>query len=190
MARQALGRLRPTPRSDTDVLAARPPHVAVVGVGQEINGDDAAGVKVAQALLKRQRAGSSNAPRPAAFSLLVVEAAHAPENCLGAIRRFSPDLVILVDAAEMGDPPGTVRWLDWRDTCSFGTSTHTLSLSVMARYLAAELGCEIGLIGIQAGDTSFGAPMSPAVRQAARAVAHGLASLLVPSAAPDIRSPR
>jgi hydrogenase 3 maturation protease len=164
--------------------------VAVVGVGQELNGDDAAGVKVAQALLKRQRAGSSDAPRPAPFSLLVVEAAHAPENCTGAIRRFAPDLVILVDAAEMGDPPGTVRWLDWREAVGLNTSTHTLPPSMVARYLATELSCEVALVGIQVYDTALGAPVSPAVRRAIRAVAHGLATLLlapVPSKARPVR---
>jgi hydrogenase 3 maturation protease len=164
--------------------------VAVVGVGQELNGDDAAGVKVAQALLKRQRAGSSDAPRPAPFSLLVVEAAHAPENCTGAIRRFAPDLVILVDAAEMGDPPGTVRWLDWREAVGLNTSTHTLQPSMVARYLATELSCEVALVGIQVYDTALGAPVSPAVRRAIRAVAHGLATLLlapVPSKARPVR---
>jgi hydrogenase 3 maturation protease len=164
--------------------------VAVVGVGQEINGDDAAGVKVAQALLKRQRAGSSDAPRPAPFSLLVVEAAHAPENCTGAIRRFAPDLVILVDAAEMGDPPGVVRWLDWREAAGLNTSTHTLPPSMVARYLATELSCEVALVGIQVHDTALGAPVSPAVRRAIRAVAHGLATLLlapVPSKAHSAR---
>jgi len=162
----------------------------VVGVGQELNGDDAAGVKVAQALLKRQRAGSSDAPRPAPFSLLVVEAAHAPENCTGAIRRFAPDLVILVDAAEMGDPPGTVRWLDWREAVGLNTSTHTLPPSMVARYLATELSCEVALVGIQVYDTALGAPVSPAVRRAIRAVAHGLATLLlapVPSKARPVR---
>lgn len=153
--------------------------MAVVGVGQEINGDDAAGVKVAQALVNRQRAGSSDAPRPASFSLLVVEAAHAPENCTGAIRRFAPDLVILVDAAEMGDPPGTVRWLDWREAVGLNTSTHTLPPSMVARYLAAELSCEVALIGIQVQDTSLGAGISPPVRHAIRTVTHGLAALLL-----------
>lgn len=153
--------------------------MAVVGIGQELNGDDAAGVRVARALLKRQRAGSSNAPRPAPFSLLVIEAAHAPENCMGAIRRFSPALVILVDAAEMGDPPGTIRWLDWRDAGSLGTSTHTLSLSMMARYVVAELACDIGLIAIQAQDTSLGAAVSPPVRRAIRSVCRALTMLLL-----------
>ncbi len=189
MAKQALERLRPTLRSEA-YGPASPPRVAVVGVGQELNGDDAAGVRVAQALLKRQRAGSSDAPRPVPFSLLVVEAAHAPENCLGAIRRFSPDLVILVDAAEMGDPPGTIRWLDWRNTASFGTSTHTLSLSMMATYLVDELACDIGVIGIQPCNTSLGAPVSAVVRRAVRIVAHGLAAFLLPQAGVGAHTPR
>jgi len=153
--------------------------VAVVGVGQELNGDDAAGVKVARALSRIQRAGSSNAPRPVPVSLLVVEAAHAPENCTGLIRRFAPDLVILVDAAEMGDPPGTVRWLPWQDTDGLGTSTHTLSPFMLARYLATELSCEVALIGIQRQDTSFGAPVSAPVRKGIHSVAQGLVSLLL-----------
>ena len=169
---------------------ASPPRVAVVGVGQELNGDDAAGVLAARALSQRQRAGSSDAHRPVPVSLLVIEAAHAPENCTGAIRRFAPDLVILVDAADMGDPPGTVRWLDWRDAAGLGASTHTLSLYMMARYLATDLACDVGLIGIQPQDTSLGVPVSSAVRRAARAAAQGLAALLLPRASSEARSPR
>ena len=151
----------------------------MVGIGQTLNGDDAAGALVAQGLLKRQRAGRSDAPRPVPFSLFVIEAAHAPENCTGAIRRFAPDLVILVDAAEMGDPPGTTRWLDWRDTAGLDASTHALPPSMVARYLAAELSCGVAMIGIQAQDTSLGAPVSPPVRRAIRSVSRELTELLL-----------
>jgi hydrogenase 3 maturation protease len=151
----------------------------VVGVGQELNGDDAAGVLVARSLAKRQRAVSSDARRPVPISLHVIEAAHAPENCTGVIRRIGPDFVILVDAADMGDPAGTVRWLDWRDADGLTTSTHTLQPSMVARYLATELACDVALIGVQAQDTSLGAPVSVAVRRAVRTVAQGLAGLLL-----------
>jgi hydrogenase 3 maturation protease len=156
----------------------------VVGVGQELNGDDAAGVLVARALLKRQRAGWSDASRPVPISLLIVEAAHAPENCTGAIRRFTPDLVILVDAAQMGDPAGAIRWLDWRDTDGLSASTHSLPPSMVARYLATELACDVALIGIQAQDTSLGAPVSAPVRRAIQTVARGLTALLLTAGAP------
>jgi hydrogenase 3 maturation protease len=157
----------------------------VVGVGQELNGDDAAGVLVAQALVKRQRAGSSDAHRPVPISLLVVEGAHAPENCTGAIRRFAPDLVLLVDAAEMEDPPGTIRWLDWHEAVGLDASTHSLPASMVARYLVGELSCEVALIGIQAQDTSLGAGISPPVRRAIRTVTQGLAMLLLDAGDPN-----
>jgi hydrogenase 3 maturation protease len=152
--------------------------VAVVGVGQELNGDDAAGVLVARRLAKRQRAGAQ-APRPASVSLLVIEGAHAPENSTGAIRRFAPDLVLLVDAAEMGDPPGTIRWLEWQEAAGLDASTHALSASMLARYLIAELACDVALIGIQVQDTSLGARVSPPVRRAIRSVCRGLSALLL-----------
>jgi len=151
----------------------------VVGVGQELNGDDAAGVLVARSLAKRQWAVSSDARRPVSISLHVIEAAHAPENCTGAIRRFAPDLVLLVDAAEMGDPPGTIRCLDWREAGGLDASTHTLSLYMMAKYLAAEIACDVGVIAIQIQDTSLGARVSLPVRRAIQSVCRGLTALLL-----------
>ena len=158
--------------------------MAVVGVGQELNGDDAAGVLVARRLAKRQRAGG-NDPRPVSISLLVVEGAHAPENCTGTLRGFAPDLVLLVDAAEMGDPPGTIRWLDWHEAIGRDASTHSLPASMVARYLVGELSCEVALIGIQVQDTAFGGPISPPVRRAIRSVSRGLAVLLLDAGDPN-----
>ena len=45
---------------------------------------------------------------------------------------------------------------------------------MLARYLIAELSCEVGVIGIQPHDTSLGAPVFPAVRRAIRSVTQGL----------------
>ena len=115
----------------------------------------------------------------------MVEGAHAPESSTGAIRRFAPDLVLLVDAAEMGDPPGTIRWLDWQEAVGLEASTHSLPPSMVARYLAAELSCEVALIGIQVQDTALGAPVSPPVRRAIRSVSRGLTLLLLDEGGPN-----
>lgn len=143
--------------------------MAVVGVGHEWRGDDAAGLAVARAL-QPPAEGDGRAP------WLAIEAGPAPENCTGPLRRFGPDLVLLVDAARMGEPPGTVRWLDWRAAGGFGASTHTLPLSMLARYLTAELGCVVALLGIQPADLGAGASLSPPVRQAVDRVARALAA--------------
>ena len=70
----------------------RPPRLAVVGIGHELRGDDAAGVRVARALQSRF---------PTSDALVAIDAGSAPENHTGALRRFKPDLVLLIDAAQI-----------------------------------------------------------------------------------------
>lgn len=107
-------------------------------------------------------------------NLLVVDAGPAPENTTGLLRRFGPDLVVMADAAQMSDPPGTVRWLRWQDTAGISASTHTLPLHMFATYLTAELGCEMALIGIQPAQNAVGGPLSKEVEEAVRAIAEEL----------------
>lgn len=103
-----------------------------------------------------------------------MDAGPTPENCTGLLRRFAPDLVLLVDAAQMGVTPGEIHWLTWEEVSEPDMSTHKLSLRLLAGYLAAELGCEIALIGIQPAQDSLGASLSPAVRQAVEAMTNEL----------------
>lgn len=92
---------------------------------------------------------------------MAIDAGSAPENFTGALRRFAPDLALLIDAAQMDEAPGAVRWLAWPDVDGFDASTHTLPLRLVAQYLSDELGCQAALIGIQPADTSIDAPLSP-----------------------------
>lgn len=141
------------------------PRVAVVGIGQELRGDDAAGCFVATCL-QTQLADHGG--------LLVLDGGPAPESQTGLLRRFRPALVIFVDAAQMGDPPGSVRWLPWEKTVGTSNSTHALPINMLARYLNATLGCEIFLIGIQPAAMTLGAPLTRAVQCAAGAVTEAL----------------
>jgi hydrogenase 3 maturation protease len=120
----------------------------------------------------------------------VLDGGLAPENLTGAIRRFAPDLVLLVDAAEMGEPAGAVRWLSWQETTGVSAATHALPPYMVAQFLASELGCEVALIGIQPQETAFGASLSPPVQRAVRAVTRGLAALLVTETAFGPPEPR
>ena len=110
-------------RSLRRLLSPRPdgqlPRVAVVGVGQRLRGDDGAGPAVAQRL----------APLADA-ALLVVDAGHAPENCLGPIVRFRPDAILFVDAARGGLAPGELIWLRPDEADSRGGSTWSTKLSL------------------------------------------------------------
>ncbi|MGQ9903060.1 MAG: hydrogenase 3 maturation endopeptidase HyCI [Anaerolineae bacterium] len=165
MLRQTLSRLRKPERA---------PRVAVVGIGNELRADDAAGLLIARALIERQTGSEAQS------SILALNAGAAPENVTGALRRFAPDLVIFADAAfvDEGTPAGAVHWLDWRETAGLSASTHTLPLHVIAQYLVSELGCEVVLIGIQADGIAFDQAMSPAIQQTAQAVAAELWTIL------------
>ncbi|HEY3380838.1 MAG TPA: hydrogenase maturation peptidase HycI [Vicinamibacterales bacterium] len=143
----------------------RPARVAILGVGNDMNGDDGAGVSVVRELAARM---------PATPGVLLIDGGTAPENFTGPIRRFRPDLVIEIDAADQGEPPGTVAWIDWREADGMSASTHTLPPSVLANYLSSELGCRVALVGIQPEGLEMGTPLSPTVASAVRDLADAL----------------
>jgi hydrogenase 3 maturation protease len=161
-ASQALSRLK-----DGD----HPPRIAVVGVGSELRGDDVAGLALVRALRTRF-------PADSAERLIAIEAGTAPENVTGALRRFRPDFVLLIDAAQMGAEPGVVRWLAASAAAGFSASTHSLPLHMLAAYLESELGCEVALLGIQPATLSFDAPLSPPVKRAVAEIAQALSAIL------------
>ncbi len=140
----------------------QPPRLAFVGIGHELCGDDAVGVRIAE-LLRTLVAGSEH--------VLVVAAGPAPENFTSVLRRFQPDLVVMLDSALMEEHPGAIRWLDWQETEGVSASTHTLPLHIFASYLTAELGCSMALIGVQPGQTFADAPLTPPVQAAAQSIA-------------------
>jgi hydrogenase 3 maturation protease len=113
-------------------------------------------------------------------SVLVMDAGHAPENRTGELRRFHPDLVILIDAAEMGARPGDIRWLSIDEIDGMSASTHTMPLSMLARYLLMECGCEVKILGIQPGYTEYGEGMSGSVLQAVNEIVDGFVELWSP----------
>jgi hydrogenase 3 maturation protease len=144
--------------------AAHPtkPKIAILGIGNELNGDDAAGVLVVRRL-KEQLAGQDGAGDSG--QVLLIEAGLAPESFTGPIRRFGPDIVLMVDAASMDEATGSIGVLDWRDSTGFGPSTHLQPPSTLAEYLMHELGCAVALVGIQPAVLDFDAPVSDPVER-------------------------
>ncbi len=159
-----------------------------MGIGNELNGDDAAGVLVvrllARFLQEKQRhigddvsavdrcASVQYTPmRTQAFSLgtyeiLVVEGSIAPEAFGGPLRRFNPEWVILIDAAAMDEPAGAIAWVDWRLVDGLSATTHTMPPTMLAKYLIHEIGCQVGLIGIQPASVEMDEPIHLQVAEA------------------------
>ena len=149
----------------------RPPRIAVLGIGNALRSDDAAGVLVARRLAQSRLLRDLD-------SILVIEAGHAPENTTAELRRFRPEYVILIDAAEMSDVPGAIRWIAIDEIDGMSASTHTLPLSMLAKYLTLELGCEVNILGIQPQSMEIGESVSRGVLQAVDEIVNGLTVLL------------
>ena len=130
-----------------------------MGIGNTFRNDDAAGILVARELLQRECAANAR-------HLLVIQAGHAPENVTGELRSFAPDLILLIDAAEMRDVPGAICWVPIQSIEGMSASTHSLPLSMLARYLTLELNCVVSLIGIQPKSNEVGEIISTEVSQA------------------------
>jgi hydrogenase 3 maturation protease len=155
------------------------PRIAVVGMGQELRGDDGVGPRVARRL--QDVLGVND-------SVLVVDAGPAPENFTGALRRFGPDIVIVVDAAQMDEIPGRIHLLDQHDCVGLSVSTHTLPPSMLAEYLDHEVGCEVMLLGIQPSQTAIGSTFSAAVLTSIDRAASGIVEALVVRETPYVKA--
>jgi hydrogenase 3 maturation protease len=147
--------------------SANSPRIATLGVGNQFRSDDGAGVLIARALSERKCALDTD-------HLLVIEAGHAPENTTGELRKFAPDLVLIIDAAEMGEKPGSIQWIPEESIDGMSASTHSLPLSMLARYLRLELHCTVALLGIQPGSNNVGEQFSHAALQAVEDIVDGL----------------
>jgi hydrogenase 3 maturation protease len=144
------------------------PRIACLGVGNELNGDDVAGLWVVRFLKQ------INIP---AQRCLLLETGSSPENFTAPVTRFAPDWVLVVDAARMQAQPGRIAYAGLADVTGVSAFTHGLPLSMLGEYLVAETGCQFGLLGIQVAQTGFGVPISATVERAARRLGQELAVL-------------
>lgn len=132
-------------------------RLAFVGIGNELSGDDAAGVLIVQKLHLALSHRSD---------LLFIEGGLAPENFTSLIRKFEPHELLLIDTANMGGDPGGIEVFDMDELDGLSYSTHTLPPSILAEYLVSACACNVKLLGIQPISTGIGEPMSQGVTEA------------------------
>ena len=126
----------------------------LMGIGNMLAGDDGVG-----ALLARQ-AASKGAP-----GWLSIPCGTLPEAFAHRVRRERPRLLVIVDAAEMGLPPGEVRLLPKRRLGSAAIGTHGMALRLLVSELEKSAG-SVRFIGIQPSRKGLGKCLSAPVRKA------------------------
>lgn len=140
----------------------------VVGVGNALRGDDAAGLELASRMGAMTTAG------------LVVETLEGDASTLIELWSGHDD-VALVDAARSGAPPGTLHELRAGDeslpAAALRSSTHAFGV-LEAIALAAALGrlpARLKIFAIEGEGFALGAPLSPAVARTVGVLAARLA---------------
>lgn len=148
----------------------RPPRICILGIGNDLRGDDSVGMIVARQLAADVRFRD-------ATNLLILEGGPAPENQTGKLRVFRPDLVLFVDAAHLEEAPGTIQLVCLDSIDGMSASSHSLPLSMLARYITSEFGCQVEVLGIQPAQNEIGIELSLPVRAAVDKIVEQIAGL-------------
>ncbi|MFO7947595.1 MAG: hydrogenase maturation protease, partial [Armatimonadota bacterium] len=130
-----------------------PDELLVVGVGNPIRGDDAAGMRLARKLAQT-------------YGYELLECEDVPEKWLREMRISQAGTVLFVDAAQMNEEPGTIRLIEVNRLGDVVVGTHNNSLRVVGEFLMKMADKEVLFLGIQPLDIGFGRPVSDAVKKA------------------------
>lgn len=114
--------------------------IAILGIGNELKGDDGLGSFITKKLSKSFQNNEN---------FFVFDGGTVPENYTGLIRKINPSHIILIDAVEMGEEPGYIRIITKEEIANYNISTHAMPISFLIRYMETTIGSKIILIGIQ-----------------------------------------
>jgi len=134
-------------------------RVAIVAIGNILRGDDGLGPKLIELL------------KPKSINAALFDCGTAPENYIFPILSASPDTVILVDAADISEAPGSAKVFGIDEISNVSFSTHNPSPRLFTDLLkTGRDDLNIFVISIQPKTTALGASLT-------REVLEGLDSL-------------
>lgn len=138
--------------------------VVLAGIGNSIRSDDVIGVRIVADLkgLVSDR-------------VHLIECETVPESFVDEIVAIMPSHALLIDAALLGQRPGTVHLYETEEVIGIPSiSTHTLPLRVFSEYVKKLTGAKIALVLIEPLNVDFGEGMTPVVERAAVRVERAL----------------
>ena len=138
-------------------------HQVVLGIGNPLGSDDAVGLYVARKLSERVKETGRQ-------DITAIDTGPTPENYTSVIRQKRPEHLILVDAADMGLPAGSIRWLSADRIKTMSFSTHSMPLSALISYVREFCG-QVDIIGVQPEQTATGDKLSDIVQESGDRVA-------------------
>ncbi len=143
-------------------------RIAVLGIGSELRGDDAAGILVVKRIEKyRGRFGLQKRIRG-------FYGGTAPENITGQIKKFKPTHLIIVDSADTAGKAGKISLIEPEQEAGISFSTHRLPVKILIKYLLTFFDCKIIFIGIKPKAIDFCCSVSQEVEKSAEYLADAI----------------
>jgi hydrogenase 3 maturation protease len=140
-------------------------RIALLGVGSELRGDDAAGILVVGEV-KKNLSKVSGTRKFRAF-----DGATAPENLTGEIKRFKPTHLAIIDSADIGKKAGEIILLKPQMARGVSFCTHQLPLKILVDYLMDSIDCRVMIIGVQPKRLDFGSLPSKEIQKSVKIIA-------------------
>jgi len=129
--------------SDLKALLCKEKIILFVGIGNQLKSDDGAGVYISK---KIKNSGFIRS--------LSVEA--SLENYIGKINSINPDILVLIDCADIKSPPGTCKLLRVGQVRDLTFNTHSISLGRISEFFSMP----VYILGIQPEKVDFGENIS------------------------------
>lgn len=143
-------------------------HVAIVGIGNILRGDDGLGPKFIELLKTKQIRNAS-----------LFDCGTVPENYIFPILATSCDTVILIDAASLGLSPGEAKVFALEDIANVGFSTHNPSPRLFTDLLrTGKDNLNIFVVTVQPKTTALGEALSEDVLAGLRKLADAFSEAL------------
>ncbi|NIO21366.1 MAG: hydrogenase maturation protease [Candidatus Aenigmarchaeota archaeon] len=140
------------------------PRSVIMGIGNDLKGDDGIGWYVVDILEKK---------------LGYKEDIHfiktsVPENHVSEVKDFFPGVLIIVDSADFKGSPGNVRLIGEEEVVHNIGGTHTTPITLFMKLLIEDSDSpppKIVFVGVQGKQAGFGMPLSKEVRKAGDRIA-------------------
>ncbi len=144
--------------------------ICIMGIGNFDRADDAVGIAALEELEKTKL--KSN--------VKLINAGPVPESFTGVIKSEEPDYLIIIDAAQMDEPPGTIRIFSEKNVSSaYMVTSHKVSMAMFTKYLKFTLKNLTTLfIGIQPFSLTYMEDMSSEVKNSVKILCEFLVDLL------------
>ena len=157
-------------KSEIDDFLKDYEKLIIIGIGNELRGDDGLGSFIIKELEKEETINNDK--------IIIIDGGSAPENFTGLIKKENPSHIIIVDAALMGSEVGTIKSIKKEEIDNINLSSHSMSLSFLIKYLENDIEFKFLFIGIEPLAMNLGEGLSKEILKSANSLKNTFISSL------------